>query len=52
MLLIVTLDRTRTTVNAPAMVRAVESEVVTASAEHIPRICRVTGLALTKGSVR
>ncbi len=40
----ITLLATSTRVRATAMVAAVAREVVTASAEQIPRICRVTGL--------
>ena len=41
-----------TTVNAIHITTVTRSEVVTASAEQIPRICKAIGLFLKIGSVR
>ena len=41
-----------TTVSAIDIVSAVDMEVVTASAEQMPRIWTVTGFLSTRGSVR
>ncbi len=44
-------ESTSTTVSAAAMVSAMSSEVVTASAEQMPRICSVTGFCRISGVV-
>ncbi len=50
--LIAAHDAARTTITETLMTSAVESLVVTASAEQMPRICSVIGLLSINGSSR
>ena len=49
MMLTETPDNISTQVTAPAMTNAVSNVVVTASAEQIPRICKVMGFSPISG---
>ena len=48
----ITAVRVNTTVSDTDMVTAVARDVVTASAEQIPRICSVTGFCRISGAVK
>lgn len=49
--LTVALEQATTEVRARHMTNAVESLLVTAKAEHTPKICSAIGLLLKRGSV-